>query len=258
MSAEKNPFAVLGFAPSAFENLSESEIRDLVKAQHRALIMIHHPDRLGSAKRFKEVTEAMGKLNEDFEFDFWIKNFLKPKKNQLAELEKAKRKADEVSKFFHRALVDFWLGFCRGRNVMDWSSSLGKSAEELREYPGFSVFDPPSASCLMLERVVYSTRKLVEQAHGKSELSRLPDGSGVPKNFDGSVRKIDDGFELRILPGGKMERQLLVKTKFDIHEVWRPPVRKEWISFDSKRSYYWKPEGPVTAVPGKLLGYISK
>lgn len=263
MATEKNPFGVLGFAPNAFHKLSDEDIRSLVRAQHRTLSMIHHHDRGGDPKRFKEVQEAFKKLEEDFEFDFWKKNFLRPRKNQVEELEKENDIAQTSANLFSRRLIDFWVAYCSEGVVLTWEDSLvslGHDPGEMSGLRGFSIFNPPFVSCLMMEKVKAAKRKLLESKIGGKIAYSFPDGHGTMKNIDGTVRSMDATFELAILPDGSMVRQDLVKTHFDAHDSFRPQVRKELIQFNVQRpskSYYWKPEGNPVKLKGKLLGSIS-
>lgn len=247
--AERNPFTVLGFAPSAFEDLSVEDIRSLVNAQYRALVGLHHPDRRGGRlDRFKEVQEAFDRLKEDFEFDFWKKMFLRKRKDQLVELDKAHHKARVDVKALQEGLTKLWIAFCRKREIFQ-SAGFETAHPELRGLGGFSVFDPPPVSTLMIDRLASLIRERVREERRKFS-------GRIPVTTDG----VQSGcFELRILPGGLMTRQPLDKTFFDARERWRPPVRPGWIELRSSppsKSYYWKPEGEPVVLPGILLGSI--
>ena len=243
MAKAENPFIALGFAPSAIEGLSNEHIRLLVKAQYRVLVTIHHPDRHGDPKKFQEAQEAFDKLEQDFEFDYWKKIFLRPRKDQIAEAEKTKKAVVSEAQKLHRSLVDFWTAFCVGRRVFGYESArLGKNTEELLGIKAFSVFDPPPVSVLMRD----TFKSLVAEQHALKEGNRPPP-------------EIGDTFEFSISPEGVMKRQNLVMTHFDPREPWRPSVRKEWINLSRtySKSYYWKPEGEPVIIEGRLLGSIS-
>lgn len=245
---EENPFAVLGFRPSAFHGLLDAEIRTLVKAQYRALMMLLHPDHSGGSgnnERFKEIQEAFEKLEQDFEFQFWKGVFLRPRRDQLTELRKERAAAQERAEEALRGLTAFWVAYCRGREIFytHWRTAMGLP----KQLEGFSVFNPPPLSILMMDRL----ETLIRQRAGKDQTT----GVGW-SDLDTTVNI----FELRLSTDWGMMRQNLVKTCFDPREKWRPSVRQEWIHFRSPpvtpKSYYWKPEGEPVVVKGKLLGSI--
>lgn len=244
--SEKNPFTVLGFVPSAFHGLLDADIRTLVKSQYRALVTLLHPDHSGgNSERFKEVQEASEKLEEDFEFQFWKGLFLRPRQDQLAELHKKLEAAEQLAKEALGGLTAFWKAYCRGREIFTthWRTAPGQS-EQLE---GFSVFNPPPLSILMIDRLELLTRQ--RAGTGPARVARWNDLETAAKVF-----------ELRHSSEWGMMRQNLIKTGFDPREKWRPSVRKEWIHFRSppkmSRSFYWKPEGEPVVVQGKLLGSI--
>jgi len=85
---EDNPFAVLGFNQELIKKLSEEQALKIAKAQYRQLAMMYHPDAsTGNSRRFREITEAIGRLEgaNPLEFADIRKSFLKKKKK--AELE---------------------------------------------------------------------------------------------------------------------------------------------------------------------------
>ncbi len=263
MAEEKNPFGVLGFAPAVFRGLSGENIRSLVRTQYRELTRIFHHDRGGDPKRFKEVQEANVKLVEDFEFDFWLKNFLRTKKDHLEDAHKEKKVAQEVGKLYSRRLVDFWLAYCQGRHLLDWNSTEvfhGMCSDQMSGWAGFSIFNPPPLSCLILEVSLAAKRRGLEVQIGSLSYA-MPDSRSHLRNADGSLRNFDESFELRILPDGSMTRQNLVRVQFNAHDFWRPSVRKDWIFLNSgrpKNSYYERPNGQPFPVKGKLLGSLTR
>lgn len=236
--AEINPFTVLGFAQRAFQGLSNKQIRSLVKSQYLAMAAIHHPDAGGKAKRFQEIQLAFAQLKEDADFDFWKKSFLRKHKDQLAELEKRNARVTVEVSAIRRALVEFWLAHCRCTKVVH-----GKA-----EIDGFSIFNPPPVSIIMLDRLKELLKKQADQERIKA---------GVKL----TIYPSPGCFELQISASGTMVRQELVKTHFDHRKKWRPAVRQEWIELrdlpSSKNSYYWKPKGKPVPVPGVLIGSIS-
>lgn len=241
--SEKNPFTVLGFAPTAFQGLSDQDIRNLVKGQYRLLATIHHPDRRGNSERFKDVQEAFNKLEEDFEFDFWKNSFLRKRKDHVAELEKELRQTTAKADELHRSLVDFWLAYCRGTLIFECSPLV----RHIMKMEGFSIFNPPAVSLIMTDRLAELLNKQAAEERYKAGVKL--------KIWDEESNSTC--FELRISPGEIMTKQKLVKTYFDPREEWRPTVRRELIELRDRpfnRSYYWKPEGEPVAVTGALIG----
>ncbi len=245
--AEKNPFTVIGFAPNAFQHLSDEDIRNLVNAQYRALANLHHPDRHGNAERFKEVQSAFERLKEDFEFDFWKKMFLRKRKDQLVELEKAHRKTCAEVAELHQGLVDFWVAYCRGTETFQRPAFLTEVSDaDSMEMGGFSVFNPPPVSILMMDSLADLLRKQAAQERRKANAV-----------IQAPIESDPGCFEFCISSTGVMTRQDLVKTYFDAREKWRPPVRQAWIELrpsNPSKSYYWKPAGSPTTVSGCLIG----
>ena len=114
--ADKNPFEVLGLNQGILKNLSETEIRGLVKAMYKELARIYHPDRNRSKKaeeRFKEISAAyqlIGPNSDRDTFDMLLANFNKLKSGQkkIQELEKILREEKaESDKFFNLLLESF-------------------------------------------------------------------------------------------------------------------------------------------------------
>ncbi len=243
--AEKNPFTTLGFVPSVFNGLTDEQILSLVKSQYRALSAIHHPDKGGKPECFKEVQDAMDKIDEDSEFQYWKNRFLRTRKDRLVELEKANHRLDTEASEVQQSLIAFWQAFCTGRALFydDWSFLLGKSTKK-KYIAGFSVFNPPPVSIIMID----SFEVLMNIVAAKKRDTWLQADPG-------------EHFELRISPEGVMTRQLLVKVHFDPQCDPMPKVRKELIELrdaPTSRSYYWKAEGEPVALVGTLLGSLPK
>lgn len=244
---EKNPFTVLGFAQCAFKGLSDESIRSLVKAQFLALVTLHHPDRHGDVERFKEVQEAFDKLKEDFEFGYWKKSFLRNRKDQVAELEKAHHQTSAEVTALRSSLIEFLIARCRGKEIFQHPTfGLKEALVDTIGMGGFSIFNPPPVSAIMMDRLTELLRKQALEERRKAKAKTSVYG------------EISSGcFEFCISPEGVMTRQDLVKTYFDPRENWRPKVHKEWIELRDApptRSYYWKPEGKPVVVQGTLIG----
>lgn len=244
---EKNPFTILGFVASVFKDLSDQNIRDLVKSQHRALVIIHHPDKGGNPERFKEIQDAFDRLKEDFEFDLCKKIFLRSRKDNIAELEKTARNATKQAMELQKSLIDFWIAFCQGGQLFYHKSliALGQNFKILGDYEGFSVFYPPPMSVIVSDKFETHVRDV---ALGEQQ-KYLP--WDLPKN----------DFELRISKEGILTRQSLIKITFDPQCDQLPRIRKELISINissPSRSFYWKTEGESVALNGKLLGWLPK
>ena len=246
--ASTNPFTVLGFVQSAFTGMSDIHIRKLVKSQYLALASIHHPDIGGKVEKFKAVQEAHGQLEEDHEFDFHKKMFMRRRKDHISELAKENRQMTVESQSLHRGLVDFWLAYCRGQNILQNHSLVtGELARSMMGLEGFSIFDPPPISVIMTDR-------LKDAMQRRQVNVRRREINVHAKNFNSFD---SDCFDFRISPDGVMTRQVLVKTYFDGREKWRPPVRKELVelsAYKPSKSYYWKAEGEREVIPGTLIG----
>ncbi len=251
----KNPFITLGFAPAIFSGLSDEDIRSLVGAQYRALVSLFHPDRRGGkTEQFKEIQEAMDGLKEDHEFDFWKRMFLRKRKDQVLELEREKAEATAMMNAFQAGLTSFWVSYCKGRKVFRYQRLVEKAVKTKKRVSGFSIFNPPAMSLLMMDRFDALVRA---DFLGKKRKSAL--GGVKQKKLSSAAdwNTIVNSSELRILPKGGIVKQSVVKTFFDAREKWRPPVNREWVALNSAiptKSYYWKPQGEPVKLQGRLLG----
>lgn len=242
-ASERNPFAVLGFAPRALEGLDDEQILNVARAQHRALSAIHHPDRQGNVERFKVVQEAMAKLNEDFEFQYWKKVFLTPRKDQIRALERQLRETSAKAEGVRARLVTFWLAFARGQEAFRSYGSFGVSQREKAGYHGISVVDPPPVSLV----VVDVTRAVIRYHAGVNVSPGDPYGRHEPL------------FELLVTPSG-ITKQDLKRVLFDPHEGM-PSVRKEWISLSvrtSMSSYLTPSSAPQLLDNQKIIGSFCR
>lgn len=242
--SEKNPFVALGFSPVLFEGLTDQEIKNLARAQYRALSLIYHPDAKGDAEKFKEISEAVSKIEDNFQFNFWKKLFLRSRKDRLDELEKKCDSLKEESQKYQENLSSLWGAFCCGRKTFEYNYP-----EILKGIRSFSVFDPPDLDLIIKDEMESLLKKQAVKAQ-KPEKREY-------KNQDFPT----EIFELRIRKG-LLTKQKLVKTNFNPEQDSMPSIRRQLIELRTtppSRSYYWKPEGNAVVLKGtKLLGSIKK
>ncbi len=129
----RNPFVVLGLTPETIKGLTDEKIRALVNQVWRAQSTIHHPDKGGKEKRFKELTTAKDQLEDPESFQEAKMFFLKPKKDQLADLTK---QLEETRK----KVDDTW-----NTHAAFWAASLGLGIAS-EQYP---IVNPPNMAVLV-------------------------------------------------------------------------------------------------------------
>jgi hypothetical protein len=107
-----NPFTVLGISAAAVRGLKDEQAATLVKAMHRALALIHHPDRGGKQAKFRALQEALEELDWEAnpeQFRYWRERLLRPQKQQLADSDEPERRrnlAEDALRYFATANVD--------------------------------------------------------------------------------------------------------------------------------------------------------
>lgn len=207
-----NPFSDLGFNPQIFKGLKPDQVAVLVKAQYRALSMIHHPDRGGKEKKFHKISNAARQLdyeNEPDEFNYWLKKYLKLRKDRLVDLEEELRQKEREVDLLRDRIVDFW------------SAMVGVPHEKLVH----SIFHLRGVRMLISD-VLKSRRLFI--------------GS---KPFEKTKRY--DVFEL-VEENGQFVRYPVIKQKRNFDKQPIPDLPKGWIYKSDKQpwlSYFWKSTG---------------
>ena len=105
-----NPFTVLGITAAAVRGLKDEETATLVKAMHRALSMIHHPDRGGKQAKFRELQEALEEVDwaaNPEQFRYWRQQLLRTPKQQLADLDRERSLAKHRQRTAEDGLLDY-------------------------------------------------------------------------------------------------------------------------------------------------------
>lgn len=260
--AEKNPFLVLGFSPSAFDGLLDPDIRALVRAQYRVLVALHHPDRKGDPERFKVIQEAMDKLEADFEFAEWKKKFLRPNK-RLEELQRELIDARKAVNLSRGALAHFWEAYCKGRQLVYGKSkfALGMRFKDRKQLYAFSVFRPPSVS-LTLEDVLEGKMAI------RAIANRRPPPPSGPARLRPPPRPLPfltsvacSQFELCIGKSGEVTIQELARIPSEGVSEHELPSREEWIMRAvpaESQGYFLKPQGEAQVLQGKILGSLPE
>lgn len=247
--AKPNPFAVLGCAPDLIREFEKEpgKVDILVKSQYRVLSQIHHPDRAGDPERFKEIQEAYDTLSEDFERDFWLRLFIRNRKDQVAELKQQFATADRSANKALEALTNFWKAFVLGGPAVEHPTmTIGMKLSDLSDgtLEAFSVFEPPALSVIMQDRA----ETMLTHSAAK--------GAGNRPSWN-----IGDSFELRITTDGRIYRQNHRKTHFNPTRDDMPAVSKHLVELRTSpvhKSYYWQNEGEPEHLDMKLIGSIEK
>lgn len=137
-----NPFATLGISREALVGLTDEQAWSLVKAMHRALALIHHPDRGGNARRFRGLQQALEALDYDSHpesFAEWKQRLSNRPATRLAESETKRALAEEAHSAVEQVLHDYWLA-CAGPVAAPEGA--------------FNVFGIPAARILVSEDLV--------------------------------------------------------------------------------------------------------
>ena len=243
--ADKNPFAVLGFAPSIFKGLQDAEILELAGSQFRALSKIFHPDmnpgEEGSAGRFGEIQEAYYALKEGAQFDFWKTLFLKGRKNQAQELEKAAQAAKAEAEELDECLCGFWVSFFNRGESVSFREETRTGSSFVDDVRAFSAFDPPQVTLLMFDDANKALQSQAAHDRGHRAVTRARE---------------NPSFQVRILPGGVLEQTDFERVQFDPQKEDMPKVRKELIELrnsPTSRSYYWRAKGKPRILEGERI-----
>lgn len=95
---EKNPFEVLGIAPSVLRGLRNEQARQLVKSMQRGLQAIHHPDRGGKAEKMVAINNAVMMLEDERAFTDFKRKYLAstPMQKKIGELELTLQQSDRT------------------------------------------------------------------------------------------------------------------------------------------------------------------
>ena len=244
--SERNPFTVLGFSPDIFRGLDNDGIQNVIRHHVKVLSSLHHPDRGGGAARFKEIRDAAERLEEEFEFEFWKKQFLRSRKDILKEVETERRASKVDLGDVSDSLFRIWQAFAEGQQVVRWEALVGPLGERWykNRIARFSVFDPPPLSMIVMDQIP-GFLKLMEDAREKRRNTFFSDVGST---------------ELCILNDGSCVVRNLERVSFDPKDVM-PTVRHEWIELRSSTpnsSYYWRPVGDYSELPGRLIGSVPR
>jgi|GEM_PF-4150186 len=244
MATEKNPFAVLGFAPTAFHKLTNEQVRQLVRAQYRTLATIFHPDVQGGNKdRFKEIQDANDRLEEDFEFRYWKDLFLRSKKDTVADLHKKNDSLQKDAEEIENSLYGFFLAYCR-REMLIRSECVDSNETGERGIWEVSLFGSKPWSLLMIDHFKASVDTDLALSEGRH--------FGSPAS--------SYSFEIRV-SNGTLRKRNLRKVMFDPRESGLPKVRRDWIELHRTKpdkSYYFEPKEDFKEVNGRLIGCFDK
>jgi len=105
-----NPFTVLGISATAIRGLKDEQTATLVKAMHRALSLIHHPDRGGKQTKFRALQEAVEELDWDGnpeQFRYYREQLLRSPKQQLADADRDRSGAEARQRIAEEGLLDY-------------------------------------------------------------------------------------------------------------------------------------------------------
>ena len=105
-----NPFTVLGITANAVRGLKDEEAATLVKAMHRALSMIHHPDRGGKQAKFRQLQEALEEVDcaaNPEQFRYWRQQLLRTPKQQLADTDREQSLAETRQRTAEDGLLEY-------------------------------------------------------------------------------------------------------------------------------------------------------
>lgn len=227
---QQNPFTVLGLCPSILRGLGAESVRKLVKNQFLTLSMIHHPDRGGRASVFNKLNEANEELSSTESFEYWLRRFLKKKKDRLVDLE---------------------------NQVLDLSQELAESYEKFLYLLAVSSGQlSGSVSVLRNKRLlVGDTLKAFNYSRSSMEANKLAGGSTFSL-----VSGANESFELIILPDGSLKKVLVEKKYVEKdQEKDLKKLPKGWYTIrgGKNKSYRWERSGKETDLNLKLIGMIS-
>ena len=109
MGKSNNPFAILGLTAEVLRGLTDTQAKELVDSQYRALARIYHPDMPGGdAGEFREVAEAYADLSHLDEREAARKAYTRPKKGLVASQAAAIHDAVSRGEVLAERLRDFW------------------------------------------------------------------------------------------------------------------------------------------------------
>lgn len=221
-----NPFTQLGIANSAVRGLSDEQIYSVVKAMHRALALLHHPDRGGKPARFRALQEALEELDYEAnpaQFQYWREQLLKSPRRQQADARSLQASAETQQRTAEDCLARFWEALSPSCTAPDGS---------------LSIFRLPDRKIILSETLVNT---LIRRQN--------------PASF--VLDKFDSRYELE-LRGGECRRFELQRRKFDRKKKESPPSFKRGWGYDGKSGdpHVWERTGskgallPITIIGG--------
>jgi len=233
-----NPFKVLGIAPEGLRGLSEADILELAKANFRFRSKIYHPQ--GSRPnlvRFNAINYAMEQLEETGAIPTWKQHLLRPKKEQIAEINARAQSVAQETDHIKDLLLEFWTAYALGERFPGTKPKANGDIEAFScfrfQLCSFAVSD--SLRNTVLERTRRGRKEVEEQ---------------VVIHIDGK----------RILT-----RWVLHKKAFDpsTEEApsWIAPQLIQTNPTHPAKSYYWSgadERSRSTLLPMRLLGGIPK
>jgi len=203
-----NPLATIGIARHAIDGLSDEQAWSLVKTMYRSLALIHHPDRGGTAARFRALQQAMEDLDYDAlpeQFRYWKRRLLRPARQRASEAAAQSAHAEARQRDAEDRLAQFWLAMAAS------TSPPG---------PSFNACHLPNMRILLREELenMFLARRRTTAADG-------PDSHCELQVDGGSLRRF------------QLQRQLLTRTELENSTF----PSEDWVYRGTKtqRPYAW-------------------
>ncbi len=250
----RNPFAVLGITPEILRGLTKEQSAQLAKGAYLQLARIHHPDRGGKEKAFKEVSAAWEQINPDefpISFDDALNEYLRPRAEALSKLQTKLAETQDRLHGYKELMLRYWRA---SADTVRYDTS-----SEMK----IPVLVVPAPSLNLVELLVTS---IMEQLIvDKVKLDQRPRGNRFHRSNDMPPRlgmRIEDTARMvTVNQFGELVLQRCEIVRFDARKDFPPGLIEGWNYIPplaKHGSHGWRPVGEPYILRGaRVIGVID-